>query len=52
MITTPQRAAAFLLLLFVSSVSGEVIFSRRVYKSTAQVTSRSGLGVLLMVSKR
>jgi hypothetical protein len=32
MTTTPQRATAFLLLFFLSSVSGEVIFSRRVYQ--------------------
>jgi hypothetical protein len=32
MTTTPQRATVILALLFVSSASGEVIFSRRVYK--------------------
>jgi len=32
MTTTPQRATVILVLLFVSSASAEVIFSRRVYK--------------------
>jgi hypothetical protein len=32
MTSTPRRATAFLLFLFVSSAYGEVIFSRRVYK--------------------
>lgn len=36
MTTTPQRAAAVILALsFASSASGEVIFSRRVYKGEA-----------------
>jgi hypothetical protein len=32
MITTRQRGTVILALLFLSSASGEVIFSRRVYK--------------------